>query len=112
MMGRLWQIERECCHLASGPGWIPSPRTKLDPTLPTTADARGSPSRSRIRYTASMPVQCAPTRDRKSTRLNSSHLGISYAVFCLKKKTKRPTHNAPSHWQSARLYYSPFALLH
>src|SRR2546426_3119490 len=27
--------------------------------------------------------------DRKSTRLNSSHLVISYAVFCLKKKTKR-----------------------
>src|SRR5437899_8943791 len=27
--------------------------------------------------------------DRKSTRLNSSHLGISYAVFCLKKKSKR-----------------------
>src|ERR1035441_10957781 len=27
--------------------------------------------------------------DRKSTRLNSSHLGISYAVFCLKKKNKR-----------------------
>src|SRR5262245_64773911 len=27
-----------------------------------------------------------PQRDRKSTRLNSSHLGISYAVFCLKKK--------------------------
>src|SRR2546426_984933 len=29
-------------------------------------------------------------RDRKSTRLNSSHLVISYAVFCLKKKTYRP----------------------
>src|SRR2546426_4635553 len=28
-------------------------------------------------------------RDRKSTRLNSSHLVISYAVFCLKKKTSR-----------------------
>src|SRR5256885_11027331 len=28
-------------------------------------------------------------RDRKSTRLNSSHLVISYAVFCLKKKRKR-----------------------
>src|SRR5258705_2435983 len=27
-----------------------------------------------------------PQGDRKSTRLNSSHLGISYAVFCLKKK--------------------------
>src|SRR3989442_11729723 len=29
------------------------------------------------------------TRDRKSTRLNSSHVRISYAVFCLKKKKKR-----------------------
>src|SRR5438045_7785416 len=29
------------------------------------------------------------SRDRKSTRLNSSHLGISYAVFCLKKKKKK-----------------------
>src|SRR5690625_1365658 len=30
----------------------------------------------------------APTPDRKSTRLNSSHVAIPYAVFCLKKKTK------------------------
>src|SRR5258705_1107727 len=30
--------------------------------------------------------------DRKSTRLNSSHLGISYAVFCLKKKKHTVTH--------------------
>src|ERR1039458_10400413 len=30
-----------------------------------------------------------PTSDRKSTRLNSSHLGISYAVFCLKKKNTK-----------------------
>src|SRR3712207_8272214 len=30
-----------------------------------------------------------PGLDRKSTRLNSSHANISYAVFCLKKKTKR-----------------------
>src|SRR5436853_3635716 len=28
-------------------------------------------------------------KDRKSTRLNSSHLGISYAVFCLKKKKRK-----------------------
>src|SRR5688572_32435790 len=38
------------------------------------------------------PLQCARTRarheDRKSTRLNSSHSQISYAVFCLKKKKK------------------------
>src|SRR6266496_5419956 len=31
----------------------------------------------------------APQRDRKSTRLNSSHVEISYAVFCLKKKRKK-----------------------
>src|SRR2546430_8488730 len=31
------------------------------------------------------------TRDRKSTRLNSSHSQISYAVFCLKKKKKKQT---------------------
>src|SRR5258705_7486274 len=34
-------------------------------------------------------------RDRKSTRLNSSHLGISYAVFCLKKKKTLLNHRAP-----------------
>src|SRR5690606_41884470 len=31
------------------------------------------------------------SQDRKSTRLNSSHVKISYAVFCLKKKTKKQT---------------------
>src|ERR1039458_10465962 len=44
-----------------------------------------------------------PHRDRKSTRLNSSHLGISYAVFCLTKNIKtavavsssRPCHCLP-----------------
>src|SRR5439155_16967988 len=38
----------------------------------------------------------APILDRKSTRLNSSHVAISYAVFCLKKKkkeTKKRKHN-------------------
>src|SRR5262245_63423483 len=50
----------------------------------------------------------ASAQDRKSTRLNSSHLGISYAVFCLKKKKKkkettqklldtRRTHNKKKH---------------
>src|SRR5688500_20328125 len=38
---------------------------------------------------AGKPVRLQFYRDRKSTRLNSSHLVISYAVFCLKKKTTR-----------------------
>src|SRR2546429_1867265 len=37
-----------------------------------------------------------PNEDRKSTRLNSSHGYISYAVFCLKKKNKHHT-DTPSH---------------
>src|SRR6195952_6000868 len=37
--------------------------------------------------------------DRKSTRLNSSHLGISYAVFCLKKAPKA------ARWEGFRLIY-------
>src|SRR5882724_13204642 len=45
--------------------------------------AAGGPHRCRGR-------RARPHPDRKSTRLNSSHLGISYAVFCLKKKKKLP----------------------
>src|SRR5437870_10654304 len=37
-----------------------------------------------------------PNGDRKSTRLNSSHVAISYAVFCLKKK-KNKNNDAPSY---------------
>src|SRR5258707_2955701 len=39
-------------------------------------------------------------RDRKSTRLNSSHANISYAVFCLQKKKKNLLYIAPSQRQS------------
>src|SRR4051794_41244563 len=48
---------------------------------------------------------CRPAgrRDRKSTRLNSSHPSISYAVFCLKKKKKLEkslsTHKGAAHWE-------------
>src|SRR5205814_10404696 len=40
------------------------------------------------RFYAGQPRSTQTAADRKSTRLNSSHLGISYAVFCLKKKNK------------------------
>src|SRR5204863_3210292 len=48
--------------------------------------------RSRCCPRARIPARAAPPRgrrDRKSTRLNSSHVEISYAVFCLKKKKKK-----------------------
>src|SRR3712207_7752384 len=40
------------------------------------------------RFTRAARPSCAGAKDRKSTRLNSSHANISYAVFCLKKKKK------------------------
>src|SRR5260221_527578 len=40
-----------------------------------------------------LQVESATSRDRKSTRLNSSHTVISYAVFCLKKKKNTPELN-------------------
>src|SRR2546426_3703935 len=43
--------------------------------------------------------------DRKSTRLNSSHLVISYAVFCLKKKKKKP--NRVAHKKSSEQHTYP-----
>src|SRR5437899_11660712 len=45
-------------------------------------------SLSCIQRQAVCKVKWTGRKDRKSTRLNSSHLGISYAVFCLKKKKK------------------------
>src|SRR3989339_1660853 len=62
------------------------------------------PGRRQIR-----PPRPAERQDRKSTRLNSSHGPISYAVFCLKKKTNthsgsRTTHkNFDQHSQRLRL---------
>src|SRR5205814_8444030 len=43
---------------------------------------------TQISFTSPTCTGTTFTADRKSTRLNSSHLGISYAVFCLKKKKK------------------------
>src|SRR5256885_8778156 len=70
------------------------PRSTL---FPYTTLSRSAASRAGFGHAAPMPVeretQCPShawhrRRDRKSTRLNSSHLVISYAVFCLKKKTE------------------------
>src|SRR5438477_8970340 len=51
--------------------------------VPELGQRRGARARSRAADRTPLPAQ---ERDRKSTRLNSSHMSISYAVFCLKKK--------------------------
>src|SRR3712207_7730769 len=51
-----------------------------------SSSARKPPPSSRVIGRVISPSALSATRDRKSTRLNSSHANISYAVFCLKKK--------------------------
>src|SRR5260221_1664901 len=55
----------------------------------TTGCAPSAPIRRRTSGSAAPRRSSRAARDRKSTRLNSSHTVISYAVFCLKKKKKR-----------------------
>src|SRR2546422_6618851 len=55
-----------------------------------TALRNDSMARRRLPWSASIrSSECAASLDRKSTRLNSSHGYISYAVFCLKKKKQK-----------------------
>src|SRR5689334_24831454 len=63
------------CVRAQGTGGYLDTTLAFEPGLTTVTDSLGNVTRYRL-----------DERDRKSTRLNSSHSSISYAVFCLKKK--------------------------
>src|SRR5690348_17896449 len=80
----------------------PPPRSTLFPyttlfrsnpsSLPLSSVLQTHGSRQIRENRVGGPYCCQPPpRDRKSTRLNSSHPSISYAVFCLKKKKQTPT---------------------
>src|SRR5207302_4322298 len=71
-------------------------RTKTDTT------SAGTPSRCSRKLNA-----WRGTVDRKSTRLNSSHVKISYAVFCLKKKkNKKKKNSTTKHKQQKQIYHT------
>src|SRR2546426_2519692 len=55
---------------------------------PSTKRPYQKPAFRHERVFETRALVCGKIKDRKSTRLNSSHLVISYAVFCLKKKKK------------------------
>src|SRR5256885_4790742 len=65
-----------------------------DQTGNPVSQARGARSREPRQFTTQNGI--AEQSDRKSTRLNSSHLVISYAVFCLKKKMKSYISDKPN----------------
>src|SRR3712207_8920523 len=70
-------------------------RSYLTPGSRYRAEARawGTPPPGSVEEVAAPGVGPGVRLDRKSTRLNSSHANISYAVFCLKKKNKLNSYN-------------------
>src|SRR5256885_6899929 len=59
----------------------------ISPAWASAARGKAAPAARPAAMSAARPVRDSEkSKDRKSTRLNSSHLVISYAVFCLKKK--------------------------
>src|SRR5947207_11211308 len=76
------------------------PRSTLFPYT-TLFRSRNESRRPRRRWNPHVTNRARSGRDRKSTRLNSSHTVISYAVFCLKKKKNK------KYSQQAQPYYKP-----
>src|SRR2546430_10276565 len=64
-------------------------RTVLEP-LSSYGSRHGATPHTHLPVRKQLRVTTRNARDRKSTRLNSSHSQISYAVFCLKKKNNKP----------------------
>src|SRR5690625_6605953 len=78
--------------------WVAPPSTPARPAaqalrerFPALADRQATPLLERFTRGEIVAADGAAwsAEDRKSTRLNSSHVAISYAVFCLKKKKKK-----------------------
>src|SRR5690348_17560706 len=77
------------------------PRSTLFPYTTLFRSVKVPPWSVMMPFTMERPNP-APPLDRKSTRLNSSHPSISYAVFCLKKKKKKK----PVNQQQKRTRYN------
>src|SRR5207249_5416642 len=82
---------------------VPAARARLRRAAPSRrhltrlADLVRRPRAVLQRGRAAVPSPRRAWLDRKSTRLNSSHVSISYAVFCLKKKKKIKINNTYTH---------------
>src|SRR5437867_12527613 len=79
------------CINAPGLSMRPPPVIRKHAALTAQNSGRGATERAGVAESRQATATTAAARDRKSTRLNSSHRTISYAVFCLKKKKKNNT---------------------
>src|SRR5437868_9550246 len=94
----------------------PPPRSTLFPYTTLFRSAREQIAKAATRAPrVGLAQRPRPLGDRKSTRLNSSHVSTSYAVFCLKKKTNADTtpplphrsHQRHRHAHEGALSYRP-----
>src|SRR2546430_7601463 len=76
-----------CPAHAPGLGALSAPTSIWPPSFEPPTNQKPPPGLGKTQRPPP-PQRLAPSSDRKSTRLNSSHSQISYAVFCLKKKKK------------------------
>src|SRR5690349_22372173 len=84
------------------------PRSTLFPYTTLFRSPRWPPAAGPPTRPGTLPSSPSPSRDRKSTRLNSSHVEISYAVFCLKKKKqKRKIHTNNNSYTQPQCLYTP-----
>src|SRR5690606_41010287 len=74
-------------HPKALPGPTPSASSRVSASWLVTVAVPANATR--VRVMGLLPSRGRPVQDRKSTRLNSSHVKISYAVFCSKQKSDR-----------------------
>src|SRR3712207_7674757 len=86
------------------PGLVLQPVADRHRRLPPVLQALLAPRRLGAPSPRPRPPSPRPPPDRKSTRLNSSHANISYAVFCLKKKKKTKLINKEETYEGNRHY--------
>src|SRR5205807_5417799 len=77
----IYRLQRHAAEQHPAPRRVHQAQEHAQPTRLAAAGAAGHADRLAVEH-----LQRRARQDRKSTRLNSSHLVISYAVFCLKKK--------------------------
>src|SRR2546427_4169162 len=102
---KAWTRKARASCSAPGCSSSPSPCTTCPKAWPSAWAMRATTDCAPMRWPRALPYRMCPKawwwpwpcwqQDRKSTRLNSSHSQISYAVFCLKKKKK----HAKRQWQ-------------
>src|SRR2546430_13295951 len=102
-MRRRWRRRPRSCAPAARPRPRKSASSAASSSAAPSATSRGGSTTS----CAAAPAVRATLADRKSTRLNSSHSQISYAVFCLKKKKKRDQHVRSEYHQGRATRYIP-----